>query len=171
MKKLSYIILGFLIGALATYYLCPRSVQETATEVKIIKPKGVISVKEAIALNDNWTTERQKAVDSAAEKHGRKKDDRSTWWSLDDVENYLAYAKNQSDSLGYNMTGVRVYLGVYGKNAGQSKKNLTTMFVVPTGKKAEANASMSPLNFKKDNDNVPGVNPLNGGTGGGDGFP
>ena len=172
MKKLSYIILGFLIGAFATYYLCPRQVQDMQAEVKIIKPKGVITPTQAKALNNNWTKYREAAVDSAARQQGRNKDDRSTWWSLDDIENYIAYSKNQTDSLGYAMTGMRVYLGVYGKNAGQSKKDLTTMFMVPTVKKATAKASITPFSLSlQNNGDCPTCPPLNNGQGGGGSYP
>lgn len=168
MKKLGFIILGFLLGALLTYYFCPRQI-DTTEEMNIIKPKSVISVAQAKALNANWSQYREAAVDSAAKKQGRDKDNRWTHWSLDDVENYIAYSKNQADSLGYEMTGIRVYLGVYGDNAGQSKKNLTTMFMVPTGKKSHAEASMSLFNFIV-NDDIP-TSPLNEGHGGGGGYP
>jgi len=166
MKQLSYIILGFIIGALLTYYFCPRVVQPP---VKIVKPKGVITVEQAKVLNDNWTLHRKPAVDSAAKKQGREQDDRSTYWDLEDIENYLGYAKNYSDSLGYTMTGIRVYLGEYGENAGQTKKNLTTMFVVPTGHKAKSEASTLYVNYR-DDDGMP-VPPLNKGDGGNTGYP
>ncbi|MGE5943216.1 MAG: hypothetical protein ACM31G_02645 [Flavobacteriales bacterium] len=166
MKQLSYIILGFIIGALLTYYFCPRFEQPP---VKIVKPKGVITVEQAKALNDNWTLYRKAAVDSAAKKQGRMQDDRSTYWDLEDIENYLGYAKNYSDSLGYTMTGIRVYLGEYAENAGETKKNLTTMFMVPTVRKAKSEASTNYLNFQggKGDPNVP---PLNEGTGGDGGY-
>ena len=115
MKNVSYLILGFIIGAVLTYYFCPRQLEEPIT--RIVKPKGVISQEQAKLLNEEGTMYRKAAVDSAAQKQGRKEDDRSTYWTLEDIENYLVYAKNQSDSLGYTMTGIRVYLGVYGKNA------------------------------------------------------
>ena len=161
--------MGALIGAFATYYFCPRSLN-TESAVKIIKPKGVITQAQAKVLNNDWTKYRKAAVDSAASKQGRPVDNRSTWWSLDDVENYITYAKNQSDSLGYSMTGIRVYLGVYSKNAGQSKKDLTTMFVVPTGKKSHATASSLSLFLPPVNVDLP-VDPLNDGTGGGGSYP
>jgi len=167
MKNLSYIILGFIIGAVLTYYFCPRQLEETPT--RIVKPKGVISQEQAKLLNDAWTMYRKAAVDSAAQKQGRKEDNRSTYWTLEDFENYLTYAKNQSDSLGYTMTGIRVYLGVYGKNAGETKKDLTTMFIVPTGKKALSKASTFVLP-PSDDDDLP-VEPLNDGDGGPDGYP
>ena len=168
MKNLSYIVLGVILGALATYFFCPRQIEESS--IKIVKPKGVISNEKAKELNANWTLHRKAAVDSAAQKQGRKVDNRSVWWSLSDVENYLIYAKNQSDSLGYNMTGIRVYLGVYGKNAGQTKKDLSTMFIVPTGIPNKEKASSINLNFRGGKDDIPAP-PLNDGTGGDGGYP
>ena len=172
MKKFGSIILGFIIGAFATYYFCPRTVSEVK-EAKIIKPSGVISIAEAKALNNNWTEFRQAAVDSAAKKQGRNKDNRWASWSLDDIENYITYAKNQSDSLGLSMTGLRVYLGVYGKNKGQSKKNLTTMFIVPTVKNKISQANMSIANIKvqRDDEDCGECDPLNEGQGGDGSYP
>lgn len=164
MKNLSYIIIGVVLGALATYFFCPRQLGENP--VKIVKPKGVITVENAKVLNANWTLHRKAAVDSAAQKQGRNQDDRSTYWTLEDIENYLGYAKHQADSLGYQMTGVRVYLGVYGKNAGQTKKDLTTMFIVPTGKKSKA----SSFNFRGSDKDMP-IPPLNDGAGGDNSYP
>lgn len=162
MKKLTYILLGCVIGGLLTYYFCPR----TEPIVKIVKPKGVITIEQAKALNDNWTLYRKAAVDSAAREQGREQDDRSAYWDLEDVENYLAYAKKQSDSLGYTMTGIRVYLGVYGKNSGQTKKDLTTMFIVPTGEKSKSEANSLGLSLRLQNNNVPNGSPLNNANGG-----
>jgi len=163
MKKLTYIILGILIGALATYYFCPRTL-EAQEEVAIVKPKGVITPAQAKVLNNNWTEYRKAAVDSAARKQGRDVDNRSTWWSLDDIENYIIYAKNQSNDLGYNMTGIRVYLGVYGKSAGDSEKGYSTMFIVPTGKKSRDEASSFNLFTLPSDGDVPEGDPLNGGS-------
>src|SRR5690606_24060430 len=155
MKNLTYIILGIIIGGLLTYYFCPR----VEPIVKIVKPKGVITVEQAKVLNDNWTIHRKPAVDSAAKKQGREQDDRSTYWDLEDIENYLGYAKNYSDSIGYTMTGIRVYLGEYGENAGETKKNLTTMFMVPTIKKAKSQASSVYINLQgRGGSNVPPLN-------------
>ncbi|WP_445731801.1 hypothetical protein [Mariniflexile sp.] len=168
MKNIAYIILGIIIGALATYFFCPRQMENG--DIKIVKPKGVITVEKAWELDDNWTEFRQAAVDSAAKKQGRDKDNRWTHWSLDDIENYLAFAKHQSDSLGYKMTGIRVYLGVYGKNADVSKKDLTTMFMVPTGKKARAGANSFFSSAVGNEEDVPGGSPLNEGSGGKEGY-
>ena len=171
MKKLSYTILGFIIGAVLTYYFCPRNLEED--DITYEKPSGVIPIAEADSLNTNWNKYRCKAVDSCVRvQTGGKKDKDNRWasWSLDDIEGYLAYSKKQADSLGYNMTGIRVYLGVYGKNKGQSKKNLTTMFIVPTGKKSHAEASTNPFSLRGNDQDIP-TPPLNRGTGGSGGYP
>ena len=165
MKNLTYIILGIIIGGLLTYYFCPRAEQPL---VKIVKPKNVITVEQAKVLNDNWTKHRQPAVDSAAREQGREQDDRSTYWDLQDIENYITYAKKTSDSSGYTMTGIRVYLGVYRENAEEDKKNLTTMFIVPTGYKSKSQASSFNWNVQGGN-NLP-VSPLNKGAGGQGGY-
>jgi hypothetical protein len=169
MKKVAYIIFGFVIGAILTYYFCPRSIEIDTTEVNIVKPKGVISVEEATILSNNWTKYRKKAVDSAAARQGRKTDDRSVSWSLEAVENYLAYAKQESKNLGYDMTGISLYLGVYGKNAGQSKKDLSTMFIVPTGKKTLSEANSLGLRLQGGRP-IP-ISPFNEGVGGTLGYP
>ena len=173
MKKLSYIILGFLIGALATYYFCPRDLGEDMAETKIIKPKGVIAPGQAKKLNDNWTEYRESYVDSAAKKQGRNKDDRSSWWSIDDIENYIAYAKNQTDSLKYDITGIRVYLGVYGDNAGRTKKEFKyNVFGANNKKKEKSEASMNPFNLQGGGDgDCEECDPLNEGQGGDGKYP
>lgn len=176
MKKLSYIILGVIIGAALTYYFCPRNPELDAMETKMKMagefemPEGLIERDAAQKLNENWTEYREGAVDSAAQRQGREKDNRWTSWKLKDIENYLAYSKDEAEKLGYDMTGIRVYLGVYGDDAGSSKKNLTTMFIVPTGKKSHDNASMMPFNFRGDDEDIP-LLPLNEGSGGSGGYP
>lgn len=162
MKNLIYLILGFLVGAVLTYYFCPKPEK---AENKIVKPKGVISIEEATILSENWTRYRKAAVDSAAQAQGREQDDRSVYWPIEDVQQYLEYAKHYSDSLGYEITGLRVYLGVYGKDAGPEKSNLTTMFMVPTTSRLDSNGNSTSSGFK---DGGGGVPPLNKGAGGDD---
>ena len=176
MKKLSYIILGFIIGAALTYYFCPRNPELDAMETRMKMaeefemPEGLIERDDAQKLNNNWTEYREGAVDTAAQRQGRKKDNRWTSWTLKEIKNYLAYSKEAAEELGYDMTGIRVYLGVYGAHAGSSKKNLTTMFIVPTGKKNNDNASMMPFVFQGDDEDIP-LLPLNKGSGGSGGYP
>ena len=157
MKKFMLLLLGFILGALAMYFYCCADIKEAA----LVKPSGLITPAQAKALDANWTATRKRAVDSAA---GRP-DNRSSWWSLEDIQNYLAYAENQADSLGYEMNGIRVYLGVYPGNTPNGKADYTTMFMVPTGRKthSESNFNMLSLNMEAGNNNIPGGEGLNHG--------
>ncbi|MFC4722046.1 hypothetical protein ACFO5O_06920 [Geojedonia litorea] len=159
MKKSILFLLGFLLGAVATYFYCCGYL--SIAEEEIVKPIGVITPAQAKVLDANWTKTRKNAVDSAA---GRP-DNRSSWWSLEDIQNYLAYAENQAGSLGYEMDGIRVYLGVYPNSAAEGKADYTTMFVVPTGKKSHSESSFSLFSWSMQNggDNIPGGDVLNDG--------
>ncbi|NNC50377.1 MAG: hypothetical protein HKO01_07575 [Flaviramulus sp.] len=169
MKKLAYIILGFIIGAILTYKFCPREAVDTSV-ISYKMPKDTISVAKAIKLSDNWAKYNPTEMDSLIELEGSKKVTRSVWWSLKDVNEYLVYAKAKSDSLGYNMTGIRVYLGNYGKNIDASKKNRNTMFIVPTGVSTISKASSINLFLPPSDGDIPAP-PLNDGTGSGNGYP
>lgn len=165
MKKLGFIILGFIIGSVLTYYFCPKDVsQEITTSTKgVMKPNGVISIEEAKELNDNWTKYRKAAVDSAAQKQGREEDMRSVGWSVADVRNYLDYAEIESEKMGYSMDSLRVYLGVYGEASGKENVGYTTMFMVPKGTKLNAEASLNPFATSTQPPSVPALNKGGGG--------
>lgn len=158
MKNLFPLVLGLIIGALVMYFYCCK---QEPVKLTPIKPRGVITESQAKELDSNWTKFRKIANDSAA----GKPDNRSCWWSLEDMSQYLVYAQYQADSLKYTMSGVRVYLGVYGDDAGEGKAGYTTMFIAPTG------IPMPPpgaSNFvaRTGNGDIPGADPLNAGTGG-----
>lgn len=169
MKKLGPIILGFIIGAVLTYFFCPRAGDGddmNAMDVEVVKPKGVISIEEAKELNSNWTQFRKPVLDSIAERRAGKEDYRWAWWSLKDIEDYIAFIK---DSEGENFTGLRMYFGAYGENASDGKKNLSTIFIVPTGNKKMSKGSLFNVTLQGDDDlERP---PLNHSGGGGGGYP
>jgi len=89
----------------------------------------------------------------------------ATWWSLEDMRNYLDYAENQAKNLGYAMDGVHVYLGVYGDNAPKDKAGYSTVFISPTGNKTlpEGTSGFAAQGGRND---IPGSDPLNDGDGG-----
>lgn len=133
MKKLVYVLLGAVLGVAGTYFFSNQNPESAGANLKTaqqnVRLKGVISPKEAKALDVNFNTRHQLISDSIV---GRP-DNRSGLWALDDVRNYLDYAERQSDSLGYKMDGLRVYFGAYPEENGQ--QGYTTMFMVPTSDK------------------------------------
>ena len=137
MKNVLLLLVGAIIGGLATFYLCPECSSEGLEPPEIIKPKGVISPKEAMTLDKAFDSRHRLISDSIV----RRPDNRSSWYSLDDMRNYLTYAENQAKELGYTMDGVRVYLGAH-KDV-DSVVGYTTMFFIPTGYKNIAEGSSS----------------------------
>jgi len=132
MKKLSLLILGIIIGAFATYYFCPScsiDAEAVVAEKSIMKPTGVITPAQAKVLDTEFNSRHTLISDSIV----LRSDNRSSWWSLDDMRNYLTYAENQTQGLGYTMNGVRIYLGAHPTIKGTV--GYTTMFLVPTGDK------------------------------------
>ena len=170
MKNLGPIIVGIIIGAIVTYFtICQNQLGDQSGEPPK-PPEGVISIQKATELSNNWTAYRKPAVDSCAQVAGQKTDDRCVSWNLKDLRAYLSYAESESKKLGYEMTGIRVNLGVYGAHEVPECRSLTTMFIAPTGHKTVSKASSLNLSTTLQHGDLP-VRPYNKGTGGGHGYP
>src|SRR5690606_8205830 len=60
----------------------------------------------------------------------------SNWYSLDELENFIAFSKHNARKNGYKMDGVRIYIGVLPKDDKyKDKKGYLTTFISPTGSK------------------------------------
>ncbi|WP_299364794.1 hypothetical protein [Winogradskyella sp.] len=93
-------------------------------------PKGLITPEEAKKLNDAFTLR----CDLVSKDITKRPDNRSTWFSLDEIKKYLAYAEAQAKELGYEMDGIRIYCGAYPTVDGQV--GYSTAFMVPTASNA-----------------------------------
>lgn len=170
MKNFIILLLGLVIGALLTYFFCPRNAGNmNNNHISEKAPKDTISVAEATSLFKNWQKNNPTEIDSLIDVEGPRKITTNVAWSLDVVKEYLAYAEAKADTLGFKMTGITVYMGNYGKNLNPKKKNRNTLFIVPTGVKNTSKAS-SFYNFAQDDGKLP-IPPLNNGGGGGEPYP
>jgi hypothetical protein len=99
-----------------------------------------ITSKEAKELNQNFVKTRGKALDKIVETEtGKpsKKDAISSWFSIDDLKEYIAYVEAEGKAKKISINGLRVYFGAYSKNDKTTdKKALSTVFFVPTTPKA-----------------------------------
>ena len=95
-------------------------------------PNGLISPAEAKELNQQFVKTRSKELDKIVEKldnKPNKKDALSTWFSLEEIKNYIAYVESNAP----DANGLRIYFGAYKTKSGNAdKSNVTTVFMVPT---------------------------------------
>lgn len=164
MKNVSLLIIGAIIGAFTTYYFCPNCLGEVETlSATIVKPSGIITPKHAETLDQAFNSRHELISDSIVKRPGG--DNRSSWYSLTDINNYIKYADSQATSLGYKMDGLRVYLGAHADNP-KMGVGYTTMFFIPTGVPARSEGSSIPFIFKRKGGDIPGGDGLNEGSNG-----
>jgi len=126
------------------------------------KPNGLISPTQARALNEEFITTRSKEMNNVVKKlTGDKKDQDAycTWFSVEELENYIAYTKEQAALKGKKLTGLNVFSGAYATEIAHPKKsNMSTVFFAPTTKTSEL--EVTELSTESDTD----LDSLNQGT-------
>lgn len=147
------ILVGILCLLLFTF-----SCEKPLATINDSKPQNTISVKRAMELSNNFD-ERHDTISSLI----GKPDNRSSWHSLAELEQYIAYIKKEGAEKKLDVDGIRIYFGAYGsKDAG--KENYSTLFLVPTVKsKSNKNSgvkSFAPMQDKPSED-TKGIDPLN----------
>ncbi|QNK78071.1 hypothetical protein H7F37_03020 [Winogradskyella sp. PAMC22761] len=129
MKNIGLLIIGFIVGALVVFLY--NSNNYKAAKYTVSKPpSGVISPDEIKMLSQEYN-ERYKIINDWLFKDSKTGDNRSSWYKLEDIENYLAYAKQQAIDNGNTLDGLRLYLGAHPDT--NEEEGLTTLFFVPTG--------------------------------------
>ncbi|PBJ15832.1 hypothetical protein [Flavobacterium sp. ACN6] len=102
------------------------------------KPSQLITKEFARQLNVNYNNKKA----SLTARKSQKEDANAIWYSLEELENYIHYIKTNGAKDGYNVDGIRFYFGVYPDDEKHGEKaGLTTLFLVPTGKKIENNTA------------------------------
>ncbi|WP_442845530.1 hypothetical protein [Leeuwenhoekiella sp. H156] len=126
--------------------------------VALRRPNGVIPIKQAKLLDRTFKETRQPAL---AEKLGVE-DNRSCWWSIDDLEDYIAYARAEALAQGYELSGLRIYTGAYPKSHSDKKMaGFATMFIVPTGNSTIQQAGFMLFPFSQEEKTDLEIDPLN----------
>jgi hypothetical protein len=141
MKNLGLFILGIVLGALAMYFYCSDDETEMVSSAVTV-PKGIITSAQAKTLDQAYNL-KHSIINDSLFKDSKTGDNRSSWWGIEDIKNYITYAENQADELGYTLDGLRVYLGSYPNS--KDETGLTTLFFIPTGFENTSQGSMLPM--------------------------
>ena len=151
-------MLGIVLGALAMYFYCYNEKMTTESEPMAAAPKGIITPAQAKVLDAAYNF-RHKIISDSLFRNTKTGDNRSSWWAIEDIQNYINYAENQAGELGYKMDGLRIYLGAYPNAKGET--GLTTMFFIPTGVKNTSQGSILPIFQIGSSGDIPGGDGLN----------
>jgi len=166
MKKLGTLILGLIFGFLICYlFVCNQEADTSETganveESTLEPPKGLIDSATAESMSKAYNP-RQEAIT----RFLGDEDNVSSWYSIDDVRSYLAFAEKEATEKGYTLNGIRLYLGV---KPPISEKALTTLFIVSTGTPNKSQGSMINLSMLQGSGDIPGGSGLDQG---GNGIP
>jgi len=126
---------------------------------KIQRPQKCINVEEARELHNNWCKKRGKRL----QKKLGFEDAREFHWSVAELEEYLAYVKQESEEQGIKDPGIRIYMGAYPKSKCKMSKGMSTLFLAPTGSRPGASGKGD--GDPENNYDIPAFNK------GGSGFP
>ncbi len=106
------------------------------------KPAKCIPVNEAKDLHANWLNTRQEAIDRAI----GEEDNRSCFYTLDELRAYLDYVEEMSNEQDIDNPGIRLYFAAY--NQDSNKK--ATVFLAPTvgnTNNSDNNYNIDPFNL------------------------
>lgn len=158
MRNISLLSVKFLLLSLLL-----SSCQE---EQKLEKPKQLITKEMAITLNSNYISKRANIITEAIQKD----DANAVWYSIEEIEKYIHYVKKQGKEKGYDVNGIRMYLGVYPETEEfGAKKGMTTIFLSPTGKKTKLEKGgfltlQTTAKQEEENNDIEELEPLNYGS-------
>lgn len=97
---------------------------------KMEAPEQTISIKQAEVLQQEFVQTRADAIN----QHLGYEDTRDFWFSIETMEDYIAYVKSEGTAKGYNNMGIRVYFAAYPKNMKEegADPGYSTVILVPT---------------------------------------
>ncbi len=105
------------------------------------KPAKCVTVESARVLQDTWVETRKPAIDQAL----GYEDARSVFYTLEELEEFLNYVKEESEKQGISKPGIRIYFAAYNNNT----SNKATVFLAPTmgdDKNSNNNYTIDPFN-------------------------
>ncbi|MGB5944079.1 MAG: hypothetical protein WBG71_14440 [Leeuwenhoekiella sp.] len=127
------------LAVLSLNFVSCNNHQKKEDQEEVAPPNGVIDSKRALLLQETYTKTRYDTLT----KYLKMEDNRSVWFPLEEVENYLKYARQEAAKNNENVTGMRIYMGAYpADDNDETRAGYSTVFIVPTGKSSKNTGSV-----------------------------
>ena len=125
------ILLGIIVFFL--FDKCTGTEKQLTGETEELK-EHLISYKEAQVLENEYIDVRYAIINDSLFKDSKRKDTREFWFSMETMEQYLAYVKREAKDKGYTDLGLRIYFAAYPKDFKDPRGDpgFSTVFIVPT---------------------------------------
>lgn len=125
------ILLGIIVFFL--FDKCTGTDKQVTSETEELK-EHLISYKEAQVLKNEYIDTRYAIINDSLFKNSKRKDTREFWFSMETMEQYLAYVKQEAKDKGYTDLGLRIYFAAYPKGFKDPRGDpgFSTIYIWPT---------------------------------------
>lgn len=159
------ILLGIIVFFL--FDKCTGTEKQVTSETEELK-EHLISYKEAQVLKNEYIDVRYAIINDSLFKDSKRKDTREFWFSMETMEQYLAYVKQEAKDKGYTDLGLRIYFAAYPKDFKDPRGDpgFSTVYIWPTigeNHPLQAGFTSMPPPLPRDADNMHGLNFGHGG--------
>lgn len=126
--------------------------------------KKLISYREGRVLFDEYTRTNHEVL---TRYRNGEPDSRWYWFSLEDMEGYIQYVKENARKQKLKNPGIRIYMGKYPMNHPKNRMakpeyaGYQTIFLVPTAQKRENNKVMARSATTEENTDVSSIESMN----------
>ena len=140
---LSLIIIGLLIFAF--WFRGP--IDDGPEKTEITPPEQAISIEEAKVLQQEFVRTRAGIINDSLFKDSKEVDTRDFWFSLETIEQYVAYVKSEGANKGYKDMGIRIFFAAYPKNSRDPRADpgFSTVILAPTKGKPPVGNGFFPM--------------------------
>lgn len=101
---------------------------DTINSKSAVQSSQLITFEKGKELNLNYISQSPLRLTAAGTD-----DANAVWYSLEDLENYISFIKNEGVQKGYTVDGIRFYIGKYSAGEANGRAGYTTIFLSPTG--------------------------------------
>ncbi|MEJ5050978.1 hypothetical protein WH221_14200 [Chryseobacterium culicis] len=143
---------------------CTRCSEPPKEPVSNSYKKKLISYREGRVLFDEYTRTNHEIL---TKYRNGEPDSRWYWFSLEDMEGYIKYVKENAKKQKLKNPGIRIYMGKYPVNHPKNRMakpeyaGYQTIFLVPTSQKRKRDNAMARTEATEENTDVPSIESMN----------